>query len=63
VDADDQDHIAMSAQFGDPPLWQFLLIVLSTGVGLRAQWDGAQWWTESELPIANHHVINWRAIN
>jgi len=53
----------MSAQFGDPPLWQFLLIVLSTGVGLRAQWDGAQWWTDTELPIANHHVINWRAIN
>jgi len=28
-----------------------------------SQWDGNQWWADSELPIANNHVINWRVIN
>jgi hypothetical protein len=53
----------MSAQFGDPPLWQFVYVTLSTGTAILCQWDGAQWWTDSELPISNHHVINWRTIN
>ena len=63
MDADDQDYIAMSAQFDDPPLWQFVYVTLSTGAAILCQWDGAQWWTDTELPISNNHVINWRVVN
>ena len=63
LDANDQDHIPMTAQHTEPPLWQFVYVTLSTGTAILCQWDGAQWWTDSELPISNNHVINWRVVN
>ena len=53
----------MNAHVVDPPLWQFVLVTLSSGTGVRAQWDGAVFWTEYGVPIAPDHVINWRVVN
>jgi hypothetical protein len=53
----------MTAHHTDPPLWQFVYVTLSTGTAILCQWDGNQWWTDSELPISNNHVINWRVVN
>jgi hypothetical protein len=46
-----------------PPIWQLVLVTLSTDIALLCKWDGEQWWTADGLPIANHYVINWRSIN
>lgn len=62
VDSDSTHHLAVTG-IEDPPIWSLVVVTVSTGVAVRAKWDGEQWWTESELPLANHLVINWRTIN
>ena len=52
-----------AASLDPPPLWQLVLVTLSTDVAILAQWDGEQWWSASGIPVSNEHVINWRIIN
>lgn len=48
----------------NPPIGQNVIITLSSGMKLIAEWDGAQWWaplndSPDAAPIANNFVIAW----
>jgi hypothetical protein len=47
----------------DPPVGQLVMAYLANDVSVLARWDGIQWWTENQIPVANEYVINWQAIN
>lgn len=50
---------------GPPLATGVVLVTLSTGVEIQAEWDGETWWMHLDnnpnaTPIENDHVVSWQ---
>jgi hypothetical protein len=50
---------------GPPENTGVVLVTLSTGLEVEAEWDGADWWMHldenpSAAPLEDTHVVAWR---
>lgn len=63
MDSNAAGYFAMKVYAEDPPVGHLVMASLANDVSVLARWDGIQWWTENQIPVANEYVINWRAVN